>query len=219
MAQRLYTGSCINYGLRQMRWVWSSVIFACLIGSLALWCTSYVINFSLVNQTSKSLFLVTRGYVVWNRYHSISRFGSDYLIVVRYSSDRADCGERYLVDCGALNFESYNGRTQAMPFHRYSNLQGQRLPIIGTNEIILPAWFPALLFLLALITLKTFRSFRKYCLLSRGRCANCGYDLRGSSQECPECGGLCPRRNLDQSVVRQRADPRDLPASGERTSG
>jgi hypothetical protein len=56
-----------------------------------------------------------------------------------------------------------------------------------------PLWFCAILFailpLLQLHSLARLRRRRK-----KGLCVNCGYDLRASGNQCPECG-MTPRRS------------------------
>ncbi|HEY8667523.1 MAG TPA: hypothetical protein VIL86_12710 [Tepidisphaeraceae bacterium] len=55
--------------------------------------------------------------------------------------------------------------------------------------VILPAWFPALLFvILPSIWLRRRMIARKSNRL--GLCRNCGYDLRATPQRCPECGTI-----------------------------
>lgn len=59
-----------------------------------------------------------------------------------------------------------------------------------TNKMIrfvVPMWIPTLAFgslLCGCLSLPVFRRRRRR---KRGLCVNCGYDLRGSSERCPEC--------------------------------
>jgi hypothetical protein len=58
------------------------------------------------------------------------------------------------------------------------------------RRFALPIWFVAVLF--ALLPMRAaflmVRSTRRRRRVAKGCCENCGYDLRGSSDRCPECG-------------------------------
>jgi hypothetical protein len=58
--------------------------------------------------------------------------------------------------------------------------------------LILPHWFAALVAaLLPCVWARwLFVRFRRYDRITRGRCPDCGYDLRESPERCPECGML-----------------------------
>lgn len=71
----------------------------------------------------------------------------------------------------------------------YSGLATSLLPGIrfaaGTTSIAVPMWIPSILFAALAWKLSDRRSARRQRL---GQCLSCGYDLRGSSSVCPECG-------------------------------
>lgn len=56
--------------------------------------------------------------------------------------------------------------------------------------IAAPLWVPTALFggASALLFVPVFRDFRRSKRRRQGRCVQCGYDLRGSSTACSECG-------------------------------
>ena len=69
----------------------------------------------------------------------------------------------------------------------------ERTPALGTEHlwtIEFPFWLLAATVSMAPII--RFLEFRKHQLvldrIQRGLCVACGYDLRGSSEKCPECG-------------------------------
>ena len=53
---------------------------------------------------------------------------------------------------------------------------------------ILPLWIPAFLFGGASAYVLGLPLYRRRCCRRLGLCVECGYDLRGSSEKCPECG-------------------------------
>jgi hypothetical protein len=65
-------------------------------------------------------------------------------------------------------------------------------PSQASLRLILPCWFAMLL--LALSGLPLFLHFlrkrRQTARLARGQCWSCGYDLRASKDQCPECGAI-----------------------------
>ena len=36
----------------------------------------------------------------------------------------------------------------------------------------------------------SYRLHRRVCRIARGECPRCGYDVRASTDRCPECGGI-----------------------------
>jgi hypothetical protein len=73
----------------------------------------------------------------------------------------------------------------------YERWQMNRSGLIGDSRIVtFPFWLPTLFFSL-LPALSATRSIRrKYSERSDGKCSNCGYDLRATPDQCPECGAI-----------------------------
>jgi hypothetical protein len=58
------------------------------------------------------------------------------------------------------------------------------------REILMPHWFPAIVFLLPSASFLPgyIKRRRRKLRIRHGLCINCGYDLRASPNQCPECG-------------------------------
>ena len=63
-----------------------------------------------------------------------------------------------------------------------------RWPKVGRNIAIVPLWFPTALFSGLPPALFASRRYTLYRRKKLGQCLACGYDLRGSTNRCPECG-------------------------------
>lgn len=64
---------------------------------------------------------------------------------------------------------------------------------IGMYSITVPHWF-AMLLCLPIPAWWLKHSLRKRSRVKRGICVKCAYDLRASTDKCPECGTAIPRR-------------------------
>jgi predicted RNA-binding Zn-ribbon protein involved in translation (DUF1610 family) len=56
-----------------------------------------------------------------------------------------------------------------------------------------PLWFCAVIFSI-LPLVEGYRRTRRILRFRYGRCVHCGYDLRASSEKCPECGHIVQKR-------------------------
>ena len=72
-------------------------------------------------------------------------------------------------------------------FARYDAGFGSSFADSREDVIALPAWLPVVAFA-GLPLAFAVRLARRHRRRVAGRCAECGYDLRGSPQRCPECG-------------------------------
>jgi hypothetical protein len=59
--------------------------------------------------------------------------------------------------------------------------------------ITMPIWFLLVIFSI-IPTFWTIRTYRRWRRPKAGCCAGCGYDLRASTDKCPECGRPIPAR-------------------------
>ena len=61
------------------------------------------------------------------------------------------------------------------------------LPEFGAG-IVVPLWIPTLLFATLFLSCRPLHFHRRRKRKKLGFCLECGYDLRGSKDRCPECG-------------------------------
>ena len=59
---------------------------------------------------------------------------------------------------------------------------------ISGTSIVIPSWIPLLLSAMPLTM--AWRPWRRAHRAAAGRCVQCGYDLSGTPDKCPECGRL-----------------------------
>ncbi len=92
---------------------------------------------------------------------------------------------------GQLTFCRQNGKDWGMEFGRvdfakfkYGGLQGPNGSLINAA---VPHWF-AVGMLLVYPARRILVTQRRRARLGTGKCVNCGYDLRASTDRCPECG-------------------------------
>ena len=62
------------------------------------------------------------------------------------------------------------------------------ISISRRGGFVLPLYLPLVVFSIVPWGLWVWHSNRRLERRGRGECENCGYDLRGSKERCPECG-------------------------------
>jgi predicted amidophosphoribosyltransferase len=60
------------------------------------------------------------------------------------------------------------------------------LPSVSSSCFLVPLWIPTFIF--TICSIPAFVALRRRRRARHGYCSNCGYDLRGSMDACPECG-------------------------------
>ena len=86
-----------------------------------------------------------------------------------------------------------NGRFGELGFHfiRYSTPPTYNTTAEKQRIVVLPMWFAALvLAVLPAVSLR--RGYVRRRRRAKGHCISCGYDLRASTDRCPECGTPIP---------------------------
>jgi hypothetical protein len=76
----------------------------------------------------------------------------------------------------------------------------------GQWTLWLPHWLPILL-LSAVPAFALLSRLRRRRLETRGLCTNCGYDLRASTDRCPECGAMIERMNGAPTFAAHQTPP------------
>jgi 4-amino-4-deoxy-L-arabinose transferase-like glycosyltransferase len=82
---------------------------------------------------------------------------------------------------------------------RFGSGNSSGYPIVRVWTIRLPLWFIVLLSVATPICWLRV-AIRDRARRLRGRCLNCGYDLRASKDRCPECGQLIPPEIVKQTI-------------------
>ncbi len=114
-------------------------------------------------------------------------------------------------------FDSYplgSGGTELAEEPQWLGFGGGPAAPPGTSHRVYTIWFPVWFVVVALAMpggRRIVRSIRARRRFGQGRCANCGYDLRGGNDRCPECGA----ETVTQPVIitRPGSSP-DHPAAG-----
>ena len=92
-----------------------------------------------------------------------------------------------------LGFAFHSGTT-TMPRSPYASSSGT---VVSTWTLAaIPLWFVATILMIWPAVFLT-RQIRRRRRTRLGRCLQCGYDLRGSSSRCPECGTPVPDRSIE----------------------
>ncbi len=60
---------------------------------------------------------------------------------------------------------------------------------LALSYVIVPLWIPTAIFGLLFLSCRPLHFHRRRKRKKLGLCVKCGYDLRGSLDRCPECGG------------------------------
>ena len=78
------------------------------------------------------------------------------------------------------------------------------------DATIVPYWI--LVILLALLPMRMFRhGWTRFDRWRRGNCLNCGYDIRASTERCPECGKPIRTKGSTASLAADEAPARSAP--------
>jgi len=67
--------------------------------------------------------------------------------------------------------------------------------VYSANRVVIPLW-PLIAAALCLPAVWLVRFKRRRGLAGVGRCAKCGYDLRATTERCPECGTIPARGHV-----------------------
>ena len=118
-----------------------------------------------------------------NRYYGFStgklHFSPENgVLFLRYSPQKTAMRGEYL---GAYGFVFFGFQAYQMKYARVSNY-----------TLVIPDWATAVVLMIILWRqLRPWMKARKaFARIAAGCCARCGYDLRGSSGRCPECGAI-----------------------------
>lgn len=159
-----------------MRKALTIISLAGLVASLGLWVASYF-QASYLAHSHRTFLAVTQGSLWVVRYTSIApRDGSTWLYMPTLN---------YWLAVSPVSPEN------PFLFDTWRTLRTLWMPHFGGDVWSVPLWMP-LMACGVVPFMSLMHLLRRRKRRTRGLCYHCGYDLRGSPGNCPECGNLRP---------------------------
>lgn len=153
-----------------------------LLLSIGLWGASYF-NVTYLAIPVKSLLHLTEGRLGWMPYAKaefpVDAYGREAVVLKMYPPSSVGVYKHALINQKRRWYcEGYRGlKTRFGPSARSAPMM-----------LWIPLWIPGLIFGVILFLCSPVRHHRRRKRKKLGLCLKCGYDLRGSKEQCPECG-------------------------------
>ena len=169
-----------------------------LLLSAGLWAASYF-NITVVSGTSGPAYLLTQGCidVSWSNAPQQNPLPSDYETLsvgtVVMTGARITMPATIPPRITGAQTVTYKTGWDCFGFNDLTTrwrprLDRSALPTMA--RLVIPLWIPVVILAL-ILTLCCLPDHRRRKRKKLGLCLECGYDLRGSGERCPECGTAC----------------------------